>query len=107
MFSKNDLFFLLGGLLGNEEVAAGFELGDLLGGDLHGGAGLRVLGGAGLAGGDAEGAEANEGDFLAFVQLLLDGGEGGVHGLFGGHFGHAGLGGDGVNKFGFVHSDNV
>lgn len=99
-----DLFFLLGSFLGSKEVATGFELSDLLGGDLHGGAGLRVLGGASLAGRHAEGAEADEADLLAFVQLLFDGIKASVHSLFSGHFRHAGLGGDGVNKFGFVHN---
>ena len=96
------LFSLLGFL--DEQVAASFELGDLLGGNLNGGAGLRVLGGAGLALNDAEGTKANQSDFLALVELLLDAGEASIHSLFGGHFGHAGFGGNCVNKFGFVHN---
>jgi hypothetical protein len=98
--------FLFGLFLG-DEAAAGFEFGNFLGGNLNGLAGLGVLGGAGLALHNAEGTEANEGHLLAFVQLLLDGGEASVHSLFSGHFGHAGLGGHGVNKFGFVHNDFV
>ena len=90
-----------------EELAAGFELGHFLGGHFDGFAGAGVLGGAGFALCNAEGAEANEGHFLAFFQLFLNGVEASGHSLFGGYFGHAGLCGHGVNKFSFVHNDNV
>ena len=86
-----------------DELAASLELGDLLGGHFDGLAGAGVLGGAGFALHNAEGAEADEGDFLALLELLLDGVEASAHCLFGGDFGHAGLLGHCVNKFGFVH----
>ena len=54
-----------------------------------------MLGGAGFALHNAEGTEADEGHFLAFFQLLLDGVEASGHSLFGSDFGHAGLFGHG------------
>ena len=90
-----------------EQVAAGFEFGDLLGGHFDGFAGAGVLGGAGFTLHNAEGAEADKGHFLAFLELLLNAVEASGHCLFGGDFGHAGLFGHCVNKFGFVHADNV
>ncbi len=102
----NSTLFLFGLLLG-DEIAASLEFGDFLGGNFDSLASLRVLGGAGFALDNAEGAEADESHFLSFVQLLSDGGEASIHSLFGGHFGHAGLLGHGVNKFGFVHNDYV
>lgn len=103
----DSLFGCASGSLLFEELAAGFELGHFLGGNLDGFAGAGVLGGAGFALHNAEGTEANEGHFLAFLQFCLDGIEASGHCLFGGNFGHAGLGGHGVNKFSFVHNDNV
>ena len=95
--------FLLGGFLLGKKIAAGFEFGNFLGGNLNGLASLRVLGGAGFALDDTEGTEADQGHFLAFVQFLLNAVEAGIHGSLRGNFRHAGLGGDGVDKFGFVH----
>jgi hypothetical protein len=86
-----------------DEFAAGFEFGHFLGGHFDGLAGAGVLGGAGFALHHAEGTEADKGHFVAFLELLLDGGEASGHSLFGGNFGHAGFGGHCVNKFSFVH----
>src|SRR5690606_23468902 len=73
------------------------------GGNLQGGAGLRV---ATLAGGallHGEGADADQRNAVAVAQCAGDGRGEGIQGTRGGGLGQIGGGRDGLDQFGFVH----
>src|SRR5664279_3583360 len=85
------------------EFHARSELGDFAGGDFDDASRLRIAAVAGLAVGDGERSETDEGDAIALLQREDDGVDQGIDGSGSAGFGDAGGGSNFFNQVPFVH----
>ena len=89
---------------GSLHFLAGLESGSLGSGDLDLLARAGIPAGAGAAGADFEGSEANQGHLAVFGQAFNDAIQGGAQDFAGFSLGDFGFGGDDFYEFSFIHS---